>query len=99
MHTSFKLSALLLEAALVALGVARGQQSHSLDVRTETDLEAACRPPPRPNEALRIIKRHMLEEMGVSGFGGREFELDHRVPRCMGGADDRSNLWLQPCTE
>ena len=24
---------------------------------------------------------------------GREFEIDHRVPLCVGGADDPRNLW------
>jgi len=26
---------------------------------------------------------------------GREFEVDHRVPLCIGGADDQANLWPQ----
>jgi hypothetical protein len=84
-------------SGLAAMAGACGAQDHPRDVRTETDLEAACRPPQRPYEALRIIKRHLLNEMGVRS--GRGFELDHKIPRCGGGSDDISNLWLQRCDE
>jgi hypothetical protein len=28
-------------------------------------------------------------------MAGRDFEVDHRVPLCIGGADDQANLWPQ----
>lgn len=49
-------------------------------------------------------KRHVTEKMKVQaclaygitkGCPGKKYELDHRVPRCAGGADDERNLWPQ----
>jgi hypothetical protein len=35
----------------------------------------------------------------VKGCPGKGYELDHRVPRCAGGADDERNLWPQKAPE
>lgn len=40
------------------------------------------------------LKREVYEEYGISAEG-RSFEVDHRVPLCIGGADVRENLWPQ----
>lgn len=41
------------------------------------------------------IKRSMLPP----GTQMRDFELDHIIPLCLGGSNDRSNLQLQPWPE
>jgi len=40
------------------------------------------------------LKREVYAEYHVEA-AGREFEIDHRVPLCLGGADVRENLWPQ----
>jgi hypothetical protein len=40
------------------------------------------------------LKREIYAEYGVDR-DGRDFEIDHRVPLCIGGADVRENLWPQ----
>jgi hypothetical protein len=51
-----------------------------------------CAPTPRmPYEQSRAIKESMIP----FGHSMREYELDHIVPLCMGGTNDRSNLQLQ----
>jgi hypothetical protein len=55
-------------------------------------LAADCSPTPRmPYEQSRAIKQSMLPP----GHLLSEYELDHRIPLCMGGSNDRSNLQLQ----
>ena len=51
--------------------------------------------PRMPAEQSAAIKRSMLPP------GGRiaDFELDHIVPLCLCGSNDRSNLQLQPWPE
>jgi hypothetical protein len=41
------------------------------------------------------LKRDVYETYHVDR-AGRNFEIDHRVPLCLGGADVRENLWPQP---
>ena len=52
--------------------------------------------------------RHVTQKMKVEaclaygvtkGCPGKGYELDHRVPRCAGGADDERNLWPQPAPQ
>ncbi|SRR6266550_6448637 len=51
-----------------------------------------CHPTPRMSvEQSQAIKRSMLPP----GHQMAEFELDHKIPKCLGGNDDRSNLQLQ----
>jgi hypothetical protein len=49
-------------------------------------------------------KRHRqtpqrLKDQTYAAYGidkaGRDFEIDHRVPLCLGGADEADNLWPQ----
>lgn len=49
-------------------------------------------------------RRHVTQKMKVraclaygetKGCPGKGWEIDHRVPRCAGGADDERNLWPQ----
>lgn len=52
------------------------------------------------------MKRQVFENYGLKGNAdasqgckkdknGRRYEIDHRIPRCAGGADDVNNLWAQ----
>jgi hypothetical protein len=86
--------ALALAAGLAtALVGACDAQDHPRDVITSTDVDLATAPRPRPAAWLEETKRAAL-----AGRSGSGFEWDHRIPRCLGGADDLSNLWLQPCS-
>src|ERR1700687_2216276 len=40
------------------------------------------------------LKREVYAAYGIAA-DGRPFEVDHRVPLCVGGADVRENLWPQ----
>jgi hypothetical protein len=40
------------------------------------------------------LKHEIYAEYGINPEG-RSFEVDHRVPLCIGGADVRENLWPQ----
>jgi hypothetical protein len=40
------------------------------------------------------LKRGVYAAYGIAP-NGRDFEIDHRVPLCIGGADARENLWPQ----
>ena len=54
-----------------------------------------CTPTPRMSEEQSYaIKRAMVSEQHPGHRLG-EYELDHRIPKCLGGSDDRSNLQLQ----
>lgn len=67
-----------------------------------TDREQACAwgHTPRPYEIDRAAyeesAHYVFGLYGVPWSRRREFELDHLVPRCIGGADTARNLWPQP---
>jgi hypothetical protein len=42
------------------------------------------------------MKRHVFRAYGIAWARRGEFEVDHLVPRSLGGADDILNLWPQP---
>lgn len=48
----------------------------------------------RPN-----TKRAIMRAYGLGNRRSADFELDHRVPLCLGGADVVANLWPQPWPE
>ena len=41
----------------------------------------------------------MFERYGIAWDRHRDYELDHLVQRCIGGADAIANLWPEPLTE
>jgi hypothetical protein len=43
--------------------------------------------------------RRVFATWGVPFADHRQYELDHRVPRCLGGSDTDDNLWPQPIAE
>jgi len=46
----------------------------------------------RHRETTQKMKNEAYAAYSVNK-AGREFEIDHRVPLCVGGADDPRNLW------
>ena len=46
----------------------------------------------RHRETTQKMKNEAYAAYSVNK-AGREFEIDHRVPLCIGGADDPRNLW------
>lgn len=48
----------------------------------------------RHRDTTAEMKRDAYAAYGVDK-AGREFEVDHRVPLCLGGADALENLWPQ----
>jgi hypothetical protein len=65
-------------------------------VRT-TDVAAICS---TPTSSLRHWDRarddRILAEYGLPAGPHPQFEIDHLVPLCLGGADSDSNLWPEP---
>ena len=41
------------------------------------------------------MRREVFRRYGVPWAAHRDYEVDHLVPRELGGADDLSNLWPQ----
>lgn len=41
------------------------------------------------------MRRHVFASYGISWSARRSYEVDHLVPRELGGADDVRNLWPQ----
>jgi hypothetical protein len=70
-----------------------------------TDRETACtfRSTPRLYQTGRAAyfdqARQTFERYGIAYDRHRDFELDHLIPRCLGGADSVSNLWPEPLAE
>lgn len=42
------------------------------------------------------MKRHVFRAYGIAWERRAEYEVDHLIPRSLGGADDVLNLWPQP---
>jgi hypothetical protein len=68
-----------------------------------TNKEQACafdRSTPRlSGAAYRETARYVFELYGIPYAQHRNYELDHLIPRCLGGADTVANLWPQPLPE
>lgn len=50
-------------------------------------------------EAYRETAQYVFKLYGIPYARHREYELDHLIPRCLGGADTVANLWPQPLAE
>lgn len=65
--------------------------------------EIACKPRPRlydTDEAAYYRQaKAVFQAYGIAWEMHPKYELDHRVPRCLGGADTDANLWPQPLAE
>jgi hypothetical protein len=51
-----------------------------------------------PAMRQEVLRRYRLDHIDTRGKGVC-CEIDHKVPRELGGADDPSNLWPQPWVE
>lgn len=56
--------------------------------------EFVCSSKPRPGLSV-FERRRLLSEYGVTGWTGKDGELDHRVPLFLGGLTVEDNLWPQ----
>ncbi len=65
--------------------------------------QQACHEGPRLYETDHAAyvrqARRVFAAWGVAFDDRSNYELDHRVPRCLGGSDADSNLWPQPLSE
>lgn len=68
-----------------------------------TEPVQACafdRSTPRLNgETYRETAQYVFELYGFPYAQHHNYELDHLIPRCLGGADEVRNLWPQPIGE
>jgi hypothetical protein len=63
-------------------------------VRTDT-LSMICQHP-ISRTMTNTIRNEVLMRYGLPPGHHPDYEIDHLVPLCLGGADDPSNLWPQP---
>ncbi len=65
--------------------------------------QQACHEGPRLYEtdhnAYVRQSRRVFAAWGVPYADRSNYELDHRIPRCLGGSDADDNLWPQPLAE
>jgi hypothetical protein len=65
-------------------------------IRT-TDTTVACATDTRTlRHWTRERDDRIMRRDGLPAGPHPNYEVDHRVPLCMGGSDDDSNLWAQP---
>jgi hypothetical protein len=96
MRTIFMLMALLSITATAATA-----DEVALPIDPNANVETICeygyskrvRPPYSVTNAIKVRK---LREIGLTEGDRSRFELDHRVPLCLGGTSDWENFRLQP---
>jgi 5-methylcytosine-specific restriction endonuclease McrA len=50
-----------------------------------------------PHHSLpHALRDQILKQYGLPPGTHPDYEIDHLIPRCLGGSDDPSNLWAQP---
>jgi hypothetical protein len=42
------------------------------------------------------LRDNILTSYGLPAGTHPDYEIDHLIPRCLGGSDDPANLWPQP---
>jgi hypothetical protein len=53
-----------------------------------------------PSAYTRRVKQELLRDLNLAAESASQYELDHRIPLCLGGAPfERVNLELQPWDE
>jgi hypothetical protein len=61
------------------------------------DREAACGHARENRGQMNAARRdEILKRYGLPPGTHPDYEIDHLIPLCLGGADDPSNLWAQP---
>lgn len=96
----------LLAALLVSLGAwaenvpIRPDHNLTPGIVASTDEEVVCATGPNGSysqqhrKTTSAMKREVYQRYGIDRKG-RSFEIDHRLPLALGGADDVKNLWPQ----
>ena len=103
-------NAIRLVAALLVIGAAVPAFAEDLPIRPHDRLTPGAVATTDQNDVCGVVngltysKRHRatpqaLKQQVYAEYGvnraGRDFEIDHRVPLCIGGADVKENLWPQ----
>jgi hypothetical protein len=61
------------------------------------DRDAACGHARENRGQMNAARRdEILKRYGLPPGTHPDYEIDHLIPLCLGGADDPSNLWAQP---
>jgi hypothetical protein len=61
------------------------------------DRDAACGHAGEHRGPMKATRRdEVLTRYGLPAGTHPDYEIDHLIPLCLGGADDASNLWPQP---
>lgn len=96
--------------SLLALGGILPALAEDLPTRPDDTLTPGAVASTDPNDVCGVVNgltyskrhRHTSLELKHEVYAayhldpaGKEFEIDHRVPLCLGGADTRENLWPQ----
>jgi len=100
----------IIASATLAVALAAGS-AHAGDARPDPTLTpgvvATSDPavicalePPRPSRSEWLaLKRAAMRAYGIPWSQRGAYQLDHLVPRALGGADTLANLWPQPWPE
>jgi hypothetical protein len=101
LRTVFLAAGMLVSPAIAGAGEA-GMRAALAD--EAADRARICHPgfahAGRPSEAeWQRLKAEALARAGLPWSERNDFELDHVIPRCLGGPNDLSNLQLQPWPE
>lgn len=52
-----------------------------------------------PRQVTASMKNQVYAMYGITSHKSDGWEVDHFIPRCLGGADDITNLWPEPSPE
>ena len=86
----------LLAGASVAAGELPDQNLTGGSVRTDNP-DLACGHSKENRGRMTAARRdEVLLRYGLPPGHHPDYEIDHLIPLCLGGADDASNLWPQP---
>jgi hypothetical protein len=106
MPTALLIAAFAIAAAITAATPAHAQDAAAIpDPRVtpgevvSTDRALACAQGRTPRPWMVDVARDIFALYGVPWAERHNYELDHLIPRCLGGADEMANLWPQPLAE
>ena len=60
------------------------------------DADPACGHAKPRSSLSHALRDKILTRYGLPPGTHPDYEIDHLIPRCLGGSDDPSNLWPQP---
>ncbi|MBF0481293.1 MAG: HNH endonuclease [Desulfovibrionaceae bacterium] len=87
----------LMLAASVALAGDLPDRSLTPGAIASTDISEVCRPgyAKAHRHTPAALKERVYAAYGITRHEPGEYEVDHDVPLCLGGADEFENLWPQ----